>query len=446
MVGFWLGVFFGDRQSDWQSNSAKLFSCLHPWPTGRFHGLVANAGLRLIGSVMFSFHRGWLLVLVLSVFVPGTLVQAEGTTAGEASAGAGLVEGNLTPFVGTPVIELQRVFFDERFPNVVVTRRGTVLLTWGNRRVRARRSVDGGKTWESELVIADPGFQGGGTTVDEQSGDILAFVEDHHPPAPVTLYRSRDDGRSWKPESIKVLADDLGNVPSMHMNEHGITLRHGQHPGRLIRPSRHYGKRNDRSEWPSHYTNAVFSDDGGHTWQTSHPFPEKGTGEAAIVELSDGRLYYNSRVHWDERPNNTRRRAAWSDDGGQTWTHYRIVDVLPDGHQHRSYGCMGGLVRLPVAGKNILIFSNLDTLNPTRERVTVWASFDGGETWPVKRLVFDGPSAYSSLAAGRMGTPSEGWIYLHFESGAGSQVARFNLTWVAAGELTGDGAIPDDLR
>ena len=63
-----------------------LLNCflMHPWPTGRFHGLAANAGLRLIGSVMFSFHRGWLLVLVLSVFVPGTLVQAEGTTAGEA--------------------------------------------------------------------------------------------------------------------------------------------------------------------------------------------------------------------------------------------------------------------------------------------------------------------------------------------------------------------------
>ncbi|MGZ0172220.1 MAG: exo-alpha-sialidase, partial [Planctomycetales bacterium] len=82
-----------------------------------------------------------------------------------------------------------------------------------------------------------------------------------------------------------------------------------------------------------------------------------------------------------------------------------------------------------------------------RERGTVWASFDGGKTWPVKRLVYEGPSAYSSLTAGRPGTESEGWIYLHFEGGpkGGSQVARFNLSWLAGGELTGDGDLPDGL-
>jgi sialidase-1 len=91
-----------------------------------------------------------------------------------------------------------------------------------------------------------------------------------------------------------------------------------------------------------------------------------------------------------------------------------------------------------------LVFSNIDTDQPQRERPTVWASFDGGETWPVKRLVFDGPAAYSSLNAGRPGTPSEGWIYLHFEGGpqGGSTVARFNLSWLVQGERTGDGIIP----
>ena len=230
----------------------------------------------------------------------------------------------------------------------------------------------------------------------------------------------------------------------MHMNEHGVTLKNGKHKGRLIRPTRYYAGKNDRSKWPEHYTNAMFSDDGGKTWQTSEPFPENGTGEACVVELADGRIYYNSRIHWQERPRNTRRRSAISNDGGKTWTDWKIVDALPDGHQHRSYGCMGGLVRLPVAGRDILIFSNIDTSNARRERATVWASFDGGKTWPIKRLVFDGPSAYSSLAAGRPGTPSEGWIYLHFESG-GSKVSRFNLSWLLAGESTGDGKLPEWL-
>ncbi|NND99728.1 MAG: exo-alpha-sialidase [Pirellulaceae bacterium] len=370
-------------------------------------------------------------------------------------------EGDLYPFVGEPRMEMQEVFAAERFPNVVVTRQGTVLVTWGNQHIRARRSEDGGATWGPVITIANPGFHGGGTTVDETTGDILAFVEAHHPPAEMTMYRSRDDGRTWIGEPLAITPDSRGNLPSMHMNEHGITLRHGKHKGRLLRPSRWYAGKNDRSLWPEHYTNAIYSDDGGKSWQTSEPFPENGTGEAAVAELADGRIYYNSRVHWQERPKNTRRREAFSKDGGQTWQDFRVIDVLPDGHQHRSYGCMGGLVRLPVAGKDILIFSNIDTPNATRERATVWASFDGGVTWPVKRLVYDGRSAYSSLSAGRPATPSEGWIYLHFEGGpqqqdaasadsakssGGSNVARFNLSWLLAGESTGDGKIPVDLE
>lgn len=357
------------------------------------------------------------------------------------------IEGPLGPFLSDARMELQQVFTNERFPNVVVTLDGTVLTTWGNRSIRARRSEDGGRTWGPEITIASPGFQGGGTTVDESTGDILVFVEEKHPPAPLTVYRSRDDGRTWMPEKVTIHPDSHGNVPSMHMNEHGITLRHGERKGRLVRPSRWYAGKNDRSLWPEHYTNAIYSDDGGKTWQASEPFPENGTGEATIAELSDGRLYYNSRVHWQERPKNTRRRSAWSDDGGHTWKNWQVVDILPDGHQHRSYGCMGGLVRLPVKGQDILIFSNIDTPNARRERATVWASFDGGMTWPVKRLVFDGPSAYSSLAAGRPGTSSEGSIYLHFEGGpkGGSTVARFNLSWLLEGELTGNGNIPATL-
>ncbi len=39
----------------------------------------------------------------------------------------------------------------ERFPNVVITTKGTVLATWGSKRLRARRSEDGGKTWDTEF-------------------------------------------------------------------------------------------------------------------------------------------------------------------------------------------------------------------------------------------------------------------------------------------------------
>ena len=70
-----------------------------------------------------------------------------------------------------------------------------------------------------------------------------------------------------------------------------------------------------------------------------------------------------------------------------------------------------------------------------------------GETWPIKRLVNERQGAYSSLAAGRPGTPSEGMIYLLFEGGPDApytamQIARFNLSWMLGGQHTGSGEVP----
>lgn len=87
-------------------------------------------------------------------------------------------------------------------------------------------------------------------------------------------------------------------MPSMHLNEHELTVRYGVHKGRLIRPSRYCGEGNrPESKCPTHFTNAIYSDDGAKTWQASEPLPENGPGEASIVELSDGRHYYNLRRH-----------------------------------------------------------------------------------------------------------------------------------------------------
>ena len=134
-----------------------------------------------------------------------------------------------------------------------------------------------------------------------------------------------------------------------------------------------------------------------------------GPVAAAVAELSDGRLYYNSRAHWNWNQNKPplRRRSAWSADGGETWTDWQIVEVLPDGPQDRNYGCMGGLVRLPIQGKDILLYSNCDSPSG-RNHGTVWASFDGGTTWPLKRLVYAGKFTYSSLPAGRPAPESSG--------------------------------------
>lgn len=345
---------------------------------------------------------------------------------------------NENPFWGNgdEYFEVQQIFDDERFPNVVVAKDGTVIATWGRNSYQVRRSEDGGETWGEIITVAEPGFQGGGTIVDENSGDILVFVEEDHPPSPITMYRSTDHGLTWRLEEITISPDENGNVPSMHMNESGITLRHGSKAGRLIRPTRYYGDGNDREYWDSHYTNAIYSDDGGKTWQTSEPFPANGTGEAALAELSDGQIYYNSRRHHSTDGLNPRMRyIAWSYDNGETWEDLKVSEVLPDGEQNRDYGLMAGLVRLPVDGHDILLFSNIES-HEGRKNGVVWASFDGGETWPIKRVVEEGSFAYSSMAAGREGTLSEGQIYLFYEKyhdDSGGKIARFNLAWLTEG-------------
>ena len=142
-------------------------------------------------------------------------------------------EGSINSFLGKPTLQMQQLFKGERFPNIAVSTQGTVIATWGNKSVICRRSEDGGQTWGEAITIADPGFQGGGLTVDEATGDIFTFIEAHHPPAPVIVYRSKDDGKTWEKQDSLFIKDSNGNLPSMHMNEHGITLRHGKHKGRV---------------------------------------------------------------------------------------------------------------------------------------------------------------------------------------------------------------------
>jgi sialidase-1 len=348
-------------------------------------------------------------------------------------------EGPLKPFLSEAKMDIQQVFKGNRFPNVVVSTKGTVLAIFNG--VKVKRSEDGGVTWGPEILVSK-GFMPGGHIVNETTGEILVFIESRHPPAKITLMGSQDDGKTWTQKELTIKPNSKGHMPSMHMNEAGITLRHGKYAGRLIRCTRYYAGQNAGHKWPEHYTNAIFSDDHGKTWQASEPFGENGTGEATLAELSDGSIYYNSRRHWAPKGKSPLRRwVSSSVDGGATWAKPRICQVLPDGPQNNTYGLMGGLVRLPVAGKDILIFSNIVSQGG-RQNGYVWASFDGGKTWPIKRLVDKGAFGYSSMNAGRPGTASEGWIYLLYES-AGAKMAKFNLSWVLGGEKTGDGEVPE---
>jgi len=337
-----------------------------------------------------------------------------------------------------PFLEIQDLFEAVRIPKIVVAPDGTVLAFARSCRL-LRRSTDGGKTW-SEVRQVGPDVSGN-AIVDEVTGDVLVVC-----PQQNRLWRSRDHGKTWQREHIVVRPNAIGHGPResgvpahVGASESGITLRHGKHKGRLLIPARCQPPKgnNDQEWWPFNYNCALYSDDRGKTWQTSYPV-QSGTGEGTLAELANGAIYYNSRCHMAV---DHRRRIAWSHDGGHMWTDWSVSDHLFEVGQpfyfrygtKPSYGCNAGLVRLPddlTGGKDVLLFSTPDNPGGSRVKMTVWASFDGAKTWPVKRLVYPGPSAYSSLAADKRGT-----VYLLFERGEKKlyetiALARFNMSWL----------------
>jgi len=345
-----------------------------------------------------------------------------------------------------PFFEMQNLFGPIRIPTIVIATDGTILAFADGCRL-CRRSEDGGKTWSEPHKVGDrpEGYPNAANAiVDENTGDVLAGC-----PSKGYQYRSNDHGKTWSREDIKVLPNQAGHgaldgVPVYTVGaEAGITLKFGEHKGRLLMPVRFMPSPiekdgNAHENWPYHYNTAIHSDDGGKTWQVAEPV-QTGTGEGTLAELSDGRIYYNSRSHMSV---DHRRRIAWSHDGGQHFADWSVADELLESAAfaskfatQRGYGCNAGLARMPsesVKQKDVLLFSTPD--NPGgrhRVNMTVWVSLDAGASWVKKRLITKGRGDYSSLTVGK-----DGMIYLLFESFSVGHIslARFNLAWLLAGE------------
>ena len=328
-----------------------------------------------------------------------------------------------------------------RGPHIIIAPDGTI-LAFGRGCSVLRRSRDKGATWSPE---EDLGFQGQNVIIDDVTGDVLVLSPGRDDPC---LYRRRDNGHTWEKEGIEIkpniMGHGTGEVPiSLSSMETGMTLKHGEHKGRLLIAGRvqpPFGN-NEQEYWMYNYNTALFSDDRGKTWQVSDGIMT-GTGEAALAELADGRIYYNSRSHMSI---DHRRRIAWSHDGGARFVDWHVSeDLFEIGEPfyfkygtRPSYGCRAGLARVPdglIASRDVLLYSSPDWKGGWRYQMTVWVSFNGAATWPVRRLVDASFSAYSSLAVDK-----DGMIYLLYEGGEEklydeTSVAVFNLKWLLGGE------------
>jgi sialidase-1 len=82
--------------------------------------------------------------------------------------------------------------------------------------------------------------------------------------------------------------------------------------------------------------------------------------------------------------------------------------------------------------RNRLLFAN--PASARRERMTVRLSYDEGTSWPVARVIHDGPAAYSSLVVlpdRSIGVLFERGTRLPYET---ISFARFTLEWLTTGQ------------
>ena len=340
-----------------------------------------------------------------------------------------------------------------RIPSIIVTPKGTILAFAEGRKENSsdtgdidlllKRSTDGGKNWDEQVVIWDDGGHVCGNptpVVDEVTGTVWLLMtwnrgDDHEEDIikktskdtrRVYVSSSSDEGKSWStPLDITATTKNpswgwYATGPGV-----GIQIKNGPHKGRLVIPCDHsYDDPNGKVRGgPFEYgAHTIYSDDHGKSWKLGGTIRPK-TNECQVVELADneGTLLMDMRSYFGRNV----RTHAWSRDGGITWTDPQDAAALIEPV------CQASLIRYswPEPGiKSQLLFAN--PASTKRENMTIRLSEDEGKTWPISKTLYQGPSAYSSLAV----LPT-GEVLCLYENGRDNPyekitLARFDMEWL----------------
>ena len=275
-----------------------------------------------------------------------------------------------------------------------------------------KRSTDQGATWgDLEIVVENDhyrdwdGLPSTNVTAGNQT-PVVDKLDPEHPGRiwmPFTLENNRvfvtysdDNGKTWNADANGRAREITSDVKLESWDwyatgpVHGIQLTRGESAGRLIIPSDH----NASGAWGSH---VVYSDDHGLTWKlgavdTHAPGSEVMPNENVAAQLTDGRVYFNTRTNGTAESN---RAVAYSTDGGVTYD----SAFAPD-NQFTSPVVQNSVVRFRATdqgdAEDILLHSG--PANPTaRTNMTITISTDESDTWGNTTLIHSGPAAYSDL-------------------------------------------------
>lgn len=265
----------------------------------------------------------------------------------------------------------------------------------------ARISHDKGRTWgEPITIIEGMGYKhgyGDAALVLTASGDVVcAFVggnglwaSNQNDPQYSYICRSTDGGHTWS-EPMDITRQLWGNEASNQVcrnykasffgSGNGLRLTRGPHAGRIMFVAAMCRKNANVLD-----NFVVYSDDEGLTWNVSDKAFTAGD-EAKLVELVDGRVLMSVR-------RSGARGYNISNDGGQSWGTQGYWTEI------NANACNGDIIRYSAVDnggkKNILLHSIPNSLN--RENVSIFVSYDEGETWQDPVSLCPGPSVYSSL-------------------------------------------------
>ena len=334
-----------------------------------------------------------------------------------------------------------------RIPGVVTAKDGSIVAVTDKRKynqgdlpedidIVCRRSTDGGHTWSEPYTIAQ------GTGYNHGFGDcVLAWTNDDNgliagfvggvglwnstPSNPIRSYiaRSYDNGQTWtEPEDITDFIFGSNCVVPEHRTWRASFFGSGNglitSTGRIMFVA---AIRETTAQSLSNY--AVYSDDNGITWHVSGRASVSGD-EAKVTELVDGRILMSIR-------HNGKRWYNISNDGGETWQ-----SSTSTWNDITAPACNGDMIRYTSVNqgfnKNRLLHSV--PFGSSRTDVSVYISYDEGETWPVRKCIVPYSSAYSSLCVLPDGTIG---LYVEEEypgnSGYSTVFYNFSLEWLTDG-------------
>ena len=237
----------------------------------------------------------------------------------------------------------------------------------------------------------------------------------------VFLTTSDDHGKTWSPPR-EVTAETKDERWGWYATGpvHSIQIQRGKHRGRLVIPADHR-LGDDGADRGPNGVQVLLSDDHGASWRLGaiDATYEDGlnANETTVVELNDGRLYFNTRDQNGAAPGT--RGEAYSSDGGESFDptgSKKYTKFVPCPAVLDPPVVQSALLRvssqLSGDSRNLILFSGPDDNGPTgkgRSDLRLRYTTDETATWRDGPLLHEGPAAYSDMT--RLGPERIGILY-----------------------------------